>query len=141
LAVADSICQTRATAAGLSNPGNFKAWLSDGSTDAISRMISNGPWVRTDGLKIADSKTDLTDGSIFTAIDKTEAGDTLMTTVWTGSLADGTKAVGTCSNWLDNTVAFNGQIGLSHTAASEWWTSFYSQACNGELRALYCFED
>jgi hypothetical protein len=139
LAGADAICRTRATAAGLPNAANFKAWLSDGSTDAISRITSNGPWVRTDGFRIADSKADLTDGTIFTAIDKTESGNTLVSGVWTGSLSDGVKAVEHCANWGDNTSG-TGQMGNAAVANSIGWTSWNIVGCTNSF-ALYCFED
>ena len=37
-AAGDAICKARATAAGLDNPSNFVAWLSDLGTDAYCRV-------------------------------------------------------------------------------------------------------
>ena len=56
IAAGDAICQDRATTKGLPNANKFKAWLSDGSTDAITRLTFNGPWYRLDGIKVADSQ-------------------------------------------------------------------------------------
>ena len=38
LAAGDAICQARATAAGLANPSNFVAWISDMNDDAYCRV-------------------------------------------------------------------------------------------------------
>ena len=66
---ADSICQNLALAAGLDNPLDFVAWLSDSDDDAYCRvhgvtgkkstncggamLLPAGPWVRTDGHPFA----------------------------------------------------------------------------------------
>jgi hypothetical protein len=73
LAAGDAICQARATAAGLPNPTQFGAWLSDASNDAYCRAFTSGggtlanacgqislptgagPWVRLDGLPFAST--------------------------------------------------------------------------------------
>lgn len=73
LAAGDAICQARAAAAGLPNPMQFGAWLSDANNDAYCRAFESGagkvanacgqatlptgagPWVRPDGLPFAST--------------------------------------------------------------------------------------
>ncbi len=140
LAGADAICQARAGEAGLT--GTFKAWLSTDTINAADRLTSSGPWVRLDGMKIAESKADLLDGLLFTAINVTEQGVyDKGGTVWTGTNANGSLAVGlNCSGWTDGTNASLGIAGGSF-ATDAWWTKEWSNVpCYGNEK-LYCFED
>ena len=74
LAAGDAICRARATAGGLANASNFKAWLSTDSVNAGDRITSNGPWVRLDGVKVADTKAALLSGGIFAPINLDDLG-------------------------------------------------------------------
>jgi hypothetical protein len=142
IAAGDAICQARATAAGLSNPTHFKAWLSDSTTNAKDRINSNGPWVRLDGVLIANSKADLLDGSLFTGISVTETMNYngSWANVWTGTATDGNKATDHCSNWTSSSSGTNGRTGSgNHTG--QRWTDHWSAACNTNYRSLYCIED
>ena len=136
---ADTICQTRAAAGGVPNAAKFKAWLSDSTTNAIDRFSENS-WYRLDGVKVANSKADLTDGNLFTAITYTETGVYVgnFTLVWTGTDADGIKTANNCSNWTSNIVV-TGMIAIANTADSPW-TWWYAESCHNSY-ALYCFED
>jgi hypothetical protein len=145
-AASDTICQARAVAGGIANPTKFKAWLSDGSNDAKDRIISNGPWYRLDGVKVADNKAALIAGastSLFTAIAYTETGVYIKNSlyrVWSGTGNTGIKTTTTCNNWGSALVGDTGRIGDTHTS-DEWWTTFLSvdDTCNSTA-ALYCFE-
>jgi hypothetical protein len=138
----DAICQSRAAASPLSipNPAKFKAWLSDGSTNAKDRFaLTAGPWYRLDGIKVADSIADLTDGTIFTAISYSDQGTYLgWYAAWTGTDASGIKTANNCNNWGNGTSG-NGHIG-STSETSTGWTSEYDYGCNNG-GVLYCFED
>ncbi len=140
MAAGDAICQARAAAAGLS--GTFKAWLSDSTTDAISRITSNGPWVRLDGVKVADSKADLIKGSLFTAISLTEGGafDNEAPSVFTGTTENGLRAAQTCSNWTDGISESDVAYGYSAAADEGWSNAMWNTACQ-LWSSLYCFED
>jgi len=134
LSGADSMCQSLA---GSLNPqGTFVAWLSDDTHDAKDRVTSSGPWYRLDGIKVADSKADLTDGIIFTSInyDNTYSYSP-MTFVWTGTDSDGTKSTYNCSNW--GSTSGDGTAG--NTSAVYYWTSANHFSC-GTSYKLYCFE-
>ena len=74
---ADSVCQARANAAGLS--GTFKAWISGGSysSSPASRFTRSTvlPYVRIDGAVVANDWNDLTDGTIQNPINIDEFGN------------------------------------------------------------------
>ena len=109
LAGADAKCQTRADSTKLG--GTWLAWLSTDSFNAITRLQDAGalgPYVRTDGVVVAEDLADLTDGELNAPIDKDEYGiDNGMLIVWTGTtqsgLAHGHPMM--CNNW---TVASGG---------------------------------
>jgi len=140
IAAGDAICKARASAAGLLNPTHFKVWLSDSSTDAITRLTSNGPWIRKDGVKIADSKADLVNDHILAQLHVTETGLYAQAVAWTGTYDDGTKdTANVCLDWTDNTTANFGAGGGSW--AGNWaWTHYSLAQCSYPQR-LYCFED
>jgi hypothetical protein len=138
---ADEKCRSAAQAAGLADFANYKAWLSDSATDAVSRLTSTGPWVRLDGVKLADTKSDLADGSLFTSIVLTEnmeyiAGSAVS---WTGSKSTGLKDANVCSDWTDGTTAAKGLGGVANKTDHSW-TDFGAFSCNLQM-SLYCFED
>lgn len=64
LSGADAKCQNAANGANLG--GSWKAWLSDSTTSASSRLEHfSGSYKRIDGLIIANNWTDLTDGPLL----------------------------------------------------------------------------
>ena len=137
LDAADTICKNRAQDLGLPNHDKFKAWLSDDSINAIDRFSSDGPWYRLDGVKVADSKTDLTDGELFTSINYTGTsyiGDV----VWTGTTVDGQYNSPSCANWTSE-ITGNGSYGIS-TYINQYWTEGMNHNCSFSA-GLYCFED
>jgi hypothetical protein len=138
LTAGDTICQSRATTAGLT--GNFKAWLSDSTTNAVDRITSDGPWVRLDGVKVADNKADLIDGMIFTSINVTDAGEYEASDlgVYTGTDYNGVKTFDTCNDWSSYSV--NANIGVADSADSNWTDRDGVLPCTASLK-LYCFED
>ena len=135
---ADAICQTRAAAGSVPNAAKFKAWLSNSTTNAIDRLSENS-WYRLDGVKVADSKADLADGSLFTAISLDETGVYVDNhAVWSGTDQYGIKTADNCSNWTSNTTGTGMMGGTS--SANYYWTNWYGENCN-QSAALYCFED
>ncbi len=145
VAAADAVCQARAAAAGLPDAARFKAWLSTSTVGAASRIASDGPWVRMDGVKVAGSKADLLDGTLFTAIAVTETGEHLARyQVWTGTYFDGT-GTGTdlCSDWSGAHPGAYGRIGQPNSAGEDWSQSRafgFVNGCDRNAR-LFCFED
>ena len=68
---ADAICAARAQAATL--VGTYKAWLADGNLSPMTRMTHGlGPYQLVTGTAIAQSWTDLVDGTLSVAVNRTE---------------------------------------------------------------------
>jgi hypothetical protein len=142
LVAGDAICQARAAGARLANAQRFRAWLSDDATHAIDRIASNGPWVRLDGIKVANGKADLTDGLLFGPVNVTDLKSYVDGGAWTGTSANGIRTANTCANWSDGTSSTNASTG--HTTANrtgpfDGWSDS-NGLCNQNL-ALYCLED
>jgi hypothetical protein len=143
LAGGDAICQQRAQAANL--PGAYKAWLSDDAQSPTTRFVqSPGPYLRVDGVTVADNWADLTDGTLDAAITVAETGavfDALNLRSWTHTLANGTAGGvlnANCNNWTSANNGVNGDEGQV-AATSDNWTDFASGTCNNNFR-LYCFQ-
>jgi hypothetical protein len=144
----DTICRARATAAGLANAANYKAWLSTDGVPAPSRLVSDGPFVRMDGVLIANNKADLLDGEIFTGISVDEFGNYTSHVAWTGTDNSGNAATDNCSNWTANTDPVSGATlygvdgNATATLSTHSWSDDYPPSpCNSILTHLYCFED
>lgn len=152
LAGADTKCQDRARAAGLS--GTYFAWLSDSTGSPASRFVqSTVPYVRIDGMTIANDWAELISGQHLAAIDQTDTGTAgfsdklcanVTTFVFTNTRVEGTllSSNQSCDNWsLD--IGPSGWGNYMKSDAS--WTL----DCNGggaapvfcgAHAALYCFE-
>ena len=133
LAGADAKCQARADAAGLG--GTWHAWLSTYTVNAKSR-VDDAAYARLDGVVVAASLADLTDGALAQGLFKNELGATWLYQTWTGTAPDGTAVAQTCSDWTSTTGA--SQVGYSEANDSKW-TANNTWVCDGSL-ALYCFE-
>ena len=143
LAAGDAICRARAAAAGLANADRFKAWLSDSTTNAKDRITSDGPWVRLDGVPIAENKADLLDGSLFTSINLTETGLYYGNYgVWSGTTDNGVKTPNTCNDWTDGSSGFMGSFGVAPNAGPGWSSGWSNgTSCNQSVFMLRCIED
>jgi hypothetical protein len=139
LSGADQKCQTLATQAGLS--GTFKAWLSSSTTSASTRIThASVPYIRFDGVIIANDWTDLTDGKLIVPINLTEYGTIASTSnVWTNTTASGgiASSTNTCSNWgATSGLGIRGQ----NSSTSGAWTYKGSTKCSSFL-LLYCIQE
>lgn len=145
VAAGDAICRASATVAHLPAPGSFVAWLSTATTDARDRLTSNGPFLRIDGVIVADNKADLTNGTNDNSMHQFENGAYVVDEgggyAWTGTLGDGT-ADGTdhCSGWTNGTTAVSGLFGAASSTRDFHWTDEGSPHCNADLH-LYCFSN
>jgi hypothetical protein len=141
LAAGDAVCQARASEAGLPNADRFRAWLSSSASNAIDRISSDGPWVRLDGVRVASSRLDLTDGQLFSSINLTQTGYYLGNYgVWTGTDATGVGSASNCSDWTSDRDASLGTRGVADSAGNDW-SSGDSATCNNAIFRLYCLED
>ena len=140
IAAGDAICNARAASAGLA--GTYKAWLSDGTNDMVSRLTTTtGPWIRLDGVKIANDKADLIDGTLLTEIIVDENGNYGLNSgmAWTGTVSNGTAAADTCTHWTDGSAGSNGTVGYINSIDYSW-SGWVQEPCNAPGN-LYCFED
>jgi hypothetical protein len=133
LSGADNHCQQAAQTAGL--PGTYRAWLSTSSVNAGDRLGTARGWVRPDGLPFSDTQGDLKAGKILYPATVTEAGQVLNSWVHTGTLADGTRAVDTCSDWTS--TGASAAYGYSD-AGTAHWTALGVISCSAAVR-FYCF--
>jgi len=111
LAAGDAVCRARAAAVGFPNAGRYRAWLSDATTNAVDRLTSDGPWVRSDGVLVAASKAELVSGNLFSSISVTETGRYVNWNpgvsvpwdwslfAWTGTTQQGMAAAAHCASW------------------------------------------
>jgi hypothetical protein len=148
---ADAICQTHATNAGLN--GTFLAWLSDSTGSPSTRFnLSTTPYVRVDGVQVADDWVDLTDGTLDAPINVTELNTVVPTgttscggggfaTVWSNTASNGTSAGALhCDNWSNTagTQAAWGQANLSDASWTSWCTG--GGAVCVWVSPIYCFQ-
>lgn len=135
----DSICNNLAADSGLPWQGNYKAWLSDDSVIAPDRFASDGPWYRPDGIQIAESKADLIDGSLFSALIQTEEGlYSAFQLIWTGTNADGSLNANNCGNWESEVgMGSLGRAGDTNSA----WTQTGQYPCDETTLRIYCLSD
>jgi len=158
LEAADAICNTRASAAGLS--GTYVAWLSDDTDDAYCRVHgltgkrsascgqtklpdTAGPWFRTDGTPFVGRIDQFAStGLMYSPMRYNELGSSfdLYTKYWTATATDGTLSGNNCSNWADSTITGT-TVALGSTFATDLrftggtWTSLCGQDYN-----LLCME-
>lgn len=135
LASGDAICEARAAAGGLST--GFRAWLSDASNDASTR-IPDQVYKRTDGQVAATGLAQLTSATLANSIDFDEFGAAVPfgSAVWTGTTSAGTLQSGaTCGDWTD--TGFTGGAGVTNFVAA--WTQAVTDSCT-QLYRLYCFD-
>lgn len=136
----DAICQTLAADAALPEPESFKAWLSTDTVDARDRFVHDGPWVRVDGVKLADDLVDLTDDGPPTGLTVDELGQYQNHRTETGTNSSGTATSNTCGNWADDT------LGLTYgfaAGAHGWFAELPGNVgdCASPGWALYCLSD
>lgn len=153
---ADAKCQDRANAANLG--GTWKAWLSDSTTSASSRLNhSNSSYVRTDGKVVANNWADLTDGTLQNPIEITELGARLTAPAscswcafgfpWTNTNNEGNPIISEanriCNNFTSSaatgdTTSFRQGYAFG-TSPSQWTIYPVTSDCNS-ANELYCFE-
>lgn len=143
---ADTKCQGLANAAGLS--GTFRAWLSDATSSAGDRLLhSTNPYVRVDGVPVANSWDDLVDGNLAYPIVVDEYGEILTGGVWTNTNPDGSITIavpaGCCESWTqDGTFPspYSSSNGIADELYTDYnWTNYSRSGCHAALH-LYCIE-
>jgi cysteine-rich repeat protein len=145
---ADTQCNM-AAAGKLPGAGKYKAWLSDETVSAASRLEpATQMYILPNNMKVADSWTDLTDGSLDAPINRNESGNPVgngmnctdvESLVWTGTIANGSILVDEhCTSWTVANGGSNGRAGVTSVANSEWTTKC-TLKCDASAH-LYCIE-
>lgn len=151
-------CQNLAKQAGFDNSANFRAWLSDAQHSPFQDFnhapeTTGLPYVRPDGVRVADDWDDLILNGPGDGIVVTDTGEKLLSAgVWTGTAPSGKvfDPSATCKSWSSSAAADKSRAGLSDVAKQqpqEWmqwmtekeWTSKTSFGCYLKYR-IYCFE-
>ena len=143
---ADTLCQNEATSAGLTNASSFLALLSTTSASAASRFdLSMGsmPYVRPDGIKIADATTIASGAALDSGIWQHADGSYVAGfgfVAWTGSSSPTTVGTAgtTCADWSDNTTSSHGSDAEA-VSDTHWWGGFGATTCNAG-DSVYCLE-
>jgi hypothetical protein len=146
---ADCICQEHAVRWG-NLSGTYKAWLSDSTTSASSRLShSSQPYVNRRGDLIAANWTALTNGTMqcTDVTNYNESGDissAQFNLVWTGTNASGNTYTGNCSNWTSASAGASAWVGCASTDTgypnfNGCWTGWGSRPCD-DWNRLYCVE-
>lgn len=140
LAGADSKCLGMAIDASLG--GNWKAWLSDSSISATSRLYhSPAPYKRVDGVKVANNWADLTDGALSAPINLSENNTSSIGYVWTNTTLNGSiHSSNSCNNWTSQSASLTTQKGYTaHWSDSFWTNESNAYNCGYDFK-IYCFE-
>lgn len=139
----DANCQALASASGLA--GTYKAWISDNTTSPSIRFEhSTVPYVLPNGVTIANNWTDLTDGTIQSAINLNEFG---LPYGAISGVASNTNTDGTVYDSGNHCGNFNGGAPFVNDSTmrgdprrtDSGWTVFNSAVCSASSRG-YCFE-
>src|SRR5262245_22153968 len=139
LEIYDSICQSSASVDSLG--GTWVAWLSTGTTFAVNRLTpETGPYRRLDGVKVADSIADLTNGTLDAPINVDETGAVHPPgLVLTGTSDDGFTYGFDCLGWTSSSSSDSVAVG-SLEATSGWSANDTLLPCDQANGSLYCFE-
>jgi hypothetical protein len=144
---ADDICQDLADSVTPDPlPGTYMAWLSDANGSPTTHFRqSQRPYVRTDGLAVADDWADLIDPPLIRPIDRTELNteESDSINVWTNTTSTGAAASTDfdCNDWTsDDGVSDIGRAGSSNQTDDNWTLTGLSPFCNNPFTRLYCFQ-
>jgi len=137
LAGADTVCRQSAAAAGLPFPHSYVAWLSTPGNPVGNALPGDLPWRRLDGVRVADSLSDLTSGSLRAPINVDEQGVYGFTGVWTGTDEFGQPTGMHCSDWTSGNIGFSGEYGICNRTNKVWTKTASARSCDSEY-ALYC---
>ena len=140
LAGGDCICQSIADNADpmLVPPGVYKAWLSAGfESPAGGRWTqSTTPYVLVNGTEVASDWDDLLSLPLGHEINRDEANNLVVTSIWTGTLLDGSTGRFDCLQWHHGGPFADGIFGTPLQRDSRWTNNVFAR-CDS-LKHLYC---
>jgi hypothetical protein len=141
LHAADSLCAAEARAAGLS--GSFKALLAVDGASAASRFDLRGsPWVRLDGVAIADDASAFANGKLNAPIDVTAFGAYAVNAgwAWTGAYTPQQVSATTCSSWTSASADIWGIVAMVRDLSSGGMDAG-TLPCNFGPYPVFCLQE
>ena len=146
LAGADALCYTAAQSSPALKGRVFRAWLSDATANAATRIpMGTRAFLRNDGSTFATSYQQLISGTISNTLNIDEQGNVLSgnVTVWTATDESGIYNGSSCNNWTSEAVTDSGAFGDSQATDGDWTQEvgepIATGSCNS-LKRLYCIE-
>ncbi len=145
LKLADALCANLADDRGWPDGLQYRAWLSDSTTDARDRFTrGRGQLVMANGLVLATSWSALLAGQLENPLEVTEMSETYQGGVWTGTRPDGTAVPDSehCDDWSTSSILKTGYYGYSDRKTAEWTMAagFDQPSDCASPYALYCFQ-
>jgi hypothetical protein len=135
IAGADAICAARANAASLN--GTFIAYISDGTTSALSRVVGSRGWVRVDGAPYADAPTAFGTGEIVFPPRLDEFGNDLGNVIVFSGTNNGNVNANRCLEWTSSDGAEDGFV--NETGFGSDSVGGFQAACSQQAHLL-CVE-
>jgi hypothetical protein len=132
LAGADAICQSLATTSSIA--GTFRAYLSNTTVDAISRLGTASGWVRVDGKPVASTSGDFALGRLYYPMRITNVGVDVGDTRATTATRDGILLGESCSDYMST----SGNVTIGLTATQGQMFSANSTITCATASRLYC---
>jgi hypothetical protein len=117
--------------------GTFRAWLSETTNRAASRILGDGPWARGDG-RIIFLGQPISQPLFPINLDENGSPVEAGARVWTGTDGGPGNVLFTCIDWTSPTAIDQGTFGDAD-ATNSAWTNTASQPCQTPAH-LYCFE-
>jgi hypothetical protein len=107
-------------------------------------LAMSEPYVRPDGIKIADAPTIASGAPLDSGIWQNADG-TYVTTFslpWTGSSTPSspTTTAQTCDDWSTNSDPASGDIGETRDSGEFWWNAGTTDLC-GNFSPIYCLQE
>ena len=135
LPAADAHCMSEAQLGHLT--GSFRAMLGTAGASASSRFDLNGsPWVRVDGVLLADSALGFLTGPRLSSLAVDQLGNPNDRIVYTGG-DPVAPSFYNCTDWTS--TAAMGTEGRSDASNLDIYGWLYSSSC-GDVASLYCLE-
>ncbi len=158
LSGADLKCQALAESFDPGHAHSYRAWLGDGASGPAANFdhgpaFAATPYVRLDGVVVADSFDDLIQNGPAVGITITDTYEAIVEQgVWTHTTHEGEPVPDDhhCVQWTDDSFKSQGTTGwnavpddspdLQAWADERWWTRYLDVICKVPRR-LYCFEN
>ncbi|MCC6333053.1 MAG: hypothetical protein IT380_03580 [Myxococcales bacterium] len=135
---ADALCNLAAQAS--LKGGTWKAWLSTGSSSALSRIQDVGPWSQEAPAGVLErtfnNKANLSTAPLMALVRDENGGQVWGVRYWTGTAPGGTPSANTCTGFAS--TSGYGTQGESGVTTSDWTDATYA-SCASSARLL-CFE-